>query len=131
MKKSGSLYSHPALSSQRLREVAVAAFSDPRVVVKYLRGLSMTSTSLERVEHALRLCGLELLVGFGQRAAADQAHVLRELAHRSASSSASSPPATPSSGTIGTNGATHAALPMLPRAAGLPHPGAGTRGSSR
>lgn len=56
-----SAHSHPTLAQHELRRVAVAANCDPRSVVRYLRGGSMVSTSIARIERALCECGHESL----------------------------------------------------------------------
>jgi hypothetical protein len=54
-----------SLSQHDLRRVAVAACSDPRSVVAYLRGAPVRSTTRARVEAALESCGLDRLLRSG------------------------------------------------------------------
>lgn len=54
--------SHPSVSRHDLRRIAVAASCDPRAVVRYLRDEPIHSTTLPRIESALRSCDLSHLI---------------------------------------------------------------------
>jgi len=54
--------SYPALPQHELRRLAVAANCDPRSIVRYLREGPMVSTTVARIEVALRACGYDRYV---------------------------------------------------------------------
>ncbi len=53
---------HPAISRSERARIAVKAGCDPRCIIRYLRAMSMQSTTIARVEKALRTCGYEQFV---------------------------------------------------------------------
>lgn len=65
-----STNSYHALPQHELRRVAVAANCDPRSIVRYLREGPMVSTTIARIEVALRACGYDRFVRDDSRALA-------------------------------------------------------------
>jgi hypothetical protein len=57
MPQKSSTHSHPALSQNQVRTVAVAAICDPKTVIRYLNREKQSGASRERVERALRSTG--------------------------------------------------------------------------
>jgi len=51
------------LPAHLLREIAVAADSDPRTVARYVAGEKIKGLSAKRIERALRARGLSVLTG--------------------------------------------------------------------
>lgn len=49
--------SHPAINRSERARIAARAGCDPRCIVRYLRKMPMQSTTVGRVERALRACG--------------------------------------------------------------------------
>lgn len=55
-------HSHPRVSNHDLRRIAVEAICDPRTIVRYLRGESMSQLQATRIEQAFRALSLESLL---------------------------------------------------------------------
>ena len=57
--------SSPKLPAHVLREVAVAADTDPRTVAKFVAGEKIRGLCAKRIERALRARGLQVLAEVG------------------------------------------------------------------
>ena len=60
----------PGMTPQDVRRIAVKAACDPYCVAKYVTGLALRSTTIDRIETALRNSGMEQLIGARQAALA-------------------------------------------------------------
>lgn len=53
----------PGLSAHDRRRIAVRAVCDPKCVNRYVAGGPLRATTIERIESALRVLGMESLIG--------------------------------------------------------------------